>query len=348
MNNTSSKVGLDKLKLWFKSPKISPKSFILQPAAVNTITGELVNNHFLFQTTDGEPVYGNKAYFNSEYCNVELHDEAAFVSLSVDKLAGGGDNTFPCESKEQAVKVINQAYEHLNDSGFDFDWRHGIPSRIDINRTFQTDKPFRYYPALFVQLNAKYLPKIKDYGVEGCRWQGSSKQIESYDKVSEILKRGAELPAGLPENCMRLEYRVTAGKDACKVFAVPNAEQLIDKWDEYPAIYERELKNHLFRYGAKGEGFENDDKRQKAFNAEYGRQSFQKYLKFRGCSAFVNGYATADDCVHALMRNFGKSEKEANREYKKLRELMLIGGALIVERVSFQELYSEIYDKIAS
>jgi len=315
------------------------------PGGINAATGETVHEHSLYVLEDGTSVYGTKAYWNGKYSNVQFNNGGAIVQLSISKISGNGDNSYPC-TKQEAKEALDKVYNELQYNGICLDWKKGVPSRVDTFQNLTMDYPFSKYIPLFESLKPSRLTN-RTLFISTYRYQNRSKQVELYDKREEMLKRGVPIPEDFPENCLRVEFRCMKGATSKKVYGVETVEELINKWDEFPVIFKKNINKTLFLNGLSNHSMKRTTERgMRAFALNRGRNAFSDCLKFEGAKVLLKKLKTAEIGINTIMIGFENDRKTATQKYNSMMKMVAQAPVISSDTDDYQILYKELYTKI--
>lgn len=184
---------------------------------------------------------------------------ACYVQFSVPRVAWKGSNAWPINAMVLSY-VMTRVEEMVREAGLEADLRGAKITRCDLNRNMVLDEPFASYGPLMKRLDvprAKMRSYVHDTDAGGSRISGSvatgicnsnkTHALVFYDKLIEQEQQG-RATQGLPPNLARLELQVKRGKNVRKKLGIATVQDLLDRWEHLPALYEAHVLDTLFRH----------------------------------------------------------------------------------------------------
>lgn len=217
----------------------------VQPATTRINSLDSHHGYPLFSTTKGRTVYGSKAFYNDPEHKIrfDISRKGPFVHFSVPGIYHQGCNYSPVDQKGYQ-SVVDFANSQLEMAGIHTDLRNAKLSRVDLFKNIITDHPFSLYDPLFVVLHAKRM-YTRRFGSTYV-FRTGERQIVIYDKIQELRSRRIDT-SHLPDQVMRIEYRMMKGRRCRQDLSAETARGLAARWPDLPDIYTSRLKEVLFR-----------------------------------------------------------------------------------------------------
>jgi len=212
-------------------------------------------SYLLWKTEDGEHVEGCRAAANAPGVSIHMAPMrgdngqqaggmiGCKIQISLPAIAANGDNSRPI-SGDEAASVIDLVQEMVLGVGLNIDLRQLKVVRCDINRNIVLDEPYEKYEPVFTALK---MPRstTRSYRT-GKLWGNKSHQLNVYCKSVERQAKGYSNNR-LPENTIRLEYRVLSARSVRKKLQITNLQDLLDDWDALGEKFLSVLEKNLFQ-----------------------------------------------------------------------------------------------------
>jgi len=255
------------------------------------------------------------------------------------------------------MKSVNDIMQDvIYKAGIDVDIREGRCKRIDVTKDrILSEKADNYVPALATYLSFKRQSTKLEYD-NGCTLGNQSKQLGFYNRYAKLEKDGLLRNAILHENTSRLEYRLlNKGKRTwTENYGLHTFHDLVNtSMDQFNGIFIDGLKNIGLR-DKLNEDEELDIEKvrpmslitsMQQYEAAFGRNWFQTYLKHRGIVSIVEQYSL-DTLVMALSEVGGgkQSKVERSRIKATLNEAIKLNTKLSKGRSSLDYIH-EFYEQ---
>lgn len=328
----------------------------VQPTPYEARSGELVAPEAVLWEAGGKPVFGAKAYLNTERLNFTLLPTcaaggalfsgvaSAFVSCSLPKVLHGSNvEALDRDGAAEAFRIVEQ---ELAEAGVHADIQQALLSRVDLFRNIAAAEPFRCYAPVFSVLAAKRKHK-RDYGTTYL-WSNTLREVCVYDKREELSHAGK--PAtGLPKNCLRFEYRMLKPRTVLEVLDCGSTvEELLHGYSGAKKAYRNAMAHELFEAAPaeveawSGRGLERD---MVAFRERYEKQWLSRFVEAVGAVEIAK---QADlETVREIVERLSGDRNKAWRFTKRLRQYKLDFESLR-ERptVTLRSLYEELQEKV--
>jgi len=219
-------------------------------------------------------------------------------------------------------KVRDVMQDVIYKAGIDVDILEGKCKRIDVTKDrILSEKADNYVPALASFLSFKRQSTKLEYD-NGCTLGNQSKQLGFYNRYAKLEKDGLLKNAIFHENTARLEYRLLSkGKRTwTDTYNLHTFKDLVNASnDQFNDIFLDGLKNVGLKNKLNGEELDIDAIRpmslitsMQQYEATFGRNWFQTYLKHRGIVSIVEQYSL-DTIVNALSEVGGGKQSKVER-----------------------------------
>jgi len=246
---------IDTLRLSLSDYEVTRQNRLtVQPSPYNAETGQRVSDRLLWHSlTDPRPVFGVKAYCNSERFNLTIRPVGksygrgpvgcgCYVQLSVPKFHSGS-NVKPV-NRAEAGAAMQQLEQELADAGVKINISRAIVTRLDCLRDLVTCEPYSSYQPLFDLLSARRMQE-RNYGTT-YYWQNSQQTFCVYDKRQELMLSGTNC-GDLPANLLRIEHRLETGRRVKAVLGLCTVSELLKSYGDLPGHYRQALRENIFR-----------------------------------------------------------------------------------------------------
>lgn len=219
-------------------------------------------------------------------------------------------------------KVHEVIQDVIYKAGVDVDIREGRCKRIDVTKDrIMSEKADNYVSPLASFLSFKRQSTHLEYD-NGCTLGNQSKQLGFYNRHAKLEKDGLLKNSIFHENTARLEYRLLSkGKrtwtDTYNLHTFNDV--LTASTDQFNGIFVDGLKNVGLKDKLNGEELDVNAIRpmslitsMQQYEATFGRNWFQSYLKHRGIVSLVEQYSL-DTLVDALSEVGGGKQSKVER-----------------------------------
>lgn len=186
-----------------------------------------------------KPIYGEKAYINSERFNLNINQHGMQIILNPSKIL------HPFElltNGKDLQRVIEGIETELIDLGVGVSLASMNVARLDIAKQSNMPRLVSHYAPAFDQLklkgtrSAKVMHNLETFGL-----RNNSVQACFYDKIRE------QNPKALPSNFMRAEMRLTKGRAVQNYAGLKRFHEVV-KMDEagWQFVYNRWMQKKIF------------------------------------------------------------------------------------------------------
>ena len=231
---TPSNFGIDKVRLYTRDYQIKNTTCLgIQPNTKKQ--GETDTEPTLLFHSDGEPIYGAKAFHNTEDINLDINRLG--LSVLYNPTNYGGNNTLTAKPDE--LKYIAKDIEdYLQTIGVELSLDNTKITRLDTAKDSQMNKDVYLYNGAFATLNGKRTKQRVMYP-DGYRLGNTQRQGIFYDKGKE--------QTGVESNNMRCEYKALKAKEVQRSYGgiayLKDLHKVTARDIEY--FYKMNLSNHV-------------------------------------------------------------------------------------------------------
>jgi len=323
---------------------------------IDKITGQtkiIDTGQTLLYTCQGEPVYGDKVYFNHSLFQFDLKAYNGFhnpsVKFSVPKVYTGGENNLKSVGRQGLKTVFKTIESALKESGIKTNPETGIITRLDTNTDIQTDEPFYNYEDIFNTIHFKRSKIETQYSkkgiTEGFLFGNDSRQACIYDKAKE---------SDLMSNLARFENRVLKGRVFKSIYGFNEASKIFENYDNIKQIHRASLQD-LFKYNLE----EIDKNKEVPITTKDRAYLYYDFLKNKGVRNYKNLFfetLMTDPFINIDVLFEIIEEKEPGHKNlrsvkskysKKYRQLQIYKQAYLdIKNPKFLKLYNEIKTKL--
>jgi hypothetical protein len=330
---------LDKVTIWATNFDVSPLSNLqIQPRPFTLSEGQPEYENPLFTMSDGNEVYGSKAYFNSDRLNVTIErkngDQWLGVSFNPNKFSHYYEAT---TDKAQRRAQISSVRNDLEEIGLSFDYEGSRLSRVDLMKQQQLPDPLSLHHPVLSSLSAKRQTSRVHH--DTFRFGNKSHQSEVYDKSLE-----AKIP-NLP-NLTRFEIRALNGRSVNRLFGLSTISDLMEAdTEELTSRYNEHLKSSIFHaHTLPDETLASEIKLMEFYISQSQRGGVSNYLQNRGAIEVFKRFGSVDAIASALVE-VGLSRQKAHQWKTKLSRLH---SEAIAYQKRAQSETARLYDNLYS
>lgn len=347
---------IDTLQLMLTDYDAGNAELELQPATVNTKTGELTG-HFPLYVSNGSHVCGRKAFNNTGPCRVAIKavpnaqtggtQPMCTVALEVPK-ATGGSNYHPTD-KQGTEDALRRIQQHLTEIGLKTNVMTAQPARVDMFNNVIADEPYSCYAPVLRLLSGS---RMEQRGYEnGFLWENGRQQVCAYDKLQKMVRDKLSID-GLPRNTIRFEMRLLNSSKVRDTLSVKSARELLDHYDELARAYHQTMKKQLFAHSVRDVDamFASDMKAEMAwFQENAGRNWLDEWVKSCGWQ-FITQH-TNMETVLGVVAELEPDRPKLSRIRKKMNKTRFDTEAMRCigpSRRTTGQLYEEMREKVLS
>jgi hypothetical protein len=352
---------IDKCKIYTRDFKIgSSTPMIIQQGYVNSLTGEIENEGYLFNR-GGQEFSGYSAFLNREL----------FPAFSLNLIPEGHKST-RLRMEFNPNKIYFDDNFHLVDSGqFNevckflkselekADIGINIDScklgRIDLAKNINTTYPVIEYAEVFNFLRAKRMSR-RVYPTT-FEFSNTQREIAFYDKLGQLQLSNSKIPedVDLFDNIMRAEVRFKGNKVVERDTELNNLSELYnsDRYLYLGNIYRKLMQDLVFRRGGEYElkvRFVSEIELIKSFKRSGKRNVLYKYLLIDGIERNILRFGSLDNFGH-ILKEAGFERSYIHRQLINFNDLINMKCLIRVdtqEDEKFISMLEELYQKIAA
>lgn len=330
----------------------SSSNLTIAPSSYKLADGILQQENYLFDTAEGQSVYGGKAYLNTPDFQLTIapmrnSQVSCFVQFSAPKLLTG--QNFNSVGSGGLFASLNRLETQLHKQGIDCSVASADLSRLDIFKNAILDEPFAAYRPIF-QLLKFPRKKLRDYGETFLHTAGQS-QLCIYDKLAEMRETKQAMIPNI-DSAARFELRLLNKKEINTKLGIVKASELVSNYKDVKEYYRHHLGQTIFKYEpSEIEFFSKDEIVQQLQRVEQitGRNYMNNYLELIGLETILQN--TTIDTLKAAVMEVSGSRLKAYRIVKKLEKAekdLLLMKSSPQSRKTYKELYLELLQKIAA
>jgi hypothetical protein len=250
----TERVGFDKLSVICDDFRVqSSLPFGVQPAPKKAGETEALNRH-LFTTEAGEPVYGSKAYLNTDTAQFTLKGDGVLtVQVNPSKVfypKSSGSASYRLVTEPDDLSAVIQAVEdEARSNGLHFDFGNSRTYRLDVAKQVTMNRTVAEYQTAFRSLRMKYSKGSSvQHGVETFQY-GSAKsnsQVMFYDKLNELLHAEHYRSSG-SSNYLRAELRLLNAREVQQRTQARTPNELLKTpTEQLRTVYDDYLTKRIF------------------------------------------------------------------------------------------------------
>ncbi len=208
-------IGIDKVHLTIYEYKFLPvekSKFKIVPSCINS-SGEIINDILLWYDSNNQPVYGKKAYYNSDTINLDYIPKKACFLIKFNPGKVINNNNYETVNIDDLKKALKKVESEIKENlGLIIKLEEAKISRLDIQVTLELKESIApVFDALNkINVIAK-LKKTYSYKESLC-WKNTYKELCVYDKSEQC---GYNNLSNDYKKAIRFEYRLTRS-DAVK------------------------------------------------------------------------------------------------------------------------------------
>lgn len=304
------RIGVDKIRVHTRDFEIkNTLNLAIQPNA--KLQGEEQPEPTLLFSSGGEPIYGSKAYHNTDKIKLDINGFG--LSLTYNPTKYNGENKLISSGKH--ISQMSGAVEtYLQEIGVHLNVNNSKITRLDVAKDREMSKHVYQYSGAFSTINGKRT-KQRVLRPDGYRLGNRQRQGIFYDKGKE--QHGKE------SNLMRGEYKSLNSKEVQRSYggmATLNELHQIDS-SSLDYYYTLNLKNHILHENSNTKRITNkfaeiNQLSQVVREARY----FQKdlFALLGGAVGIIETFGSLENYRLFLLNN-GKKRQNADKVIKELQ-----------------------------
>jgi hypothetical protein len=237
---TYNPAGIDKLCLTTREYYVSDKKPLnIQPLMKFAGQDETnVQDGLLFEV-NSEPVFGSKAFVNTEQFSANINSHGLSVTFNPSKVL----HEYNLLTDSQALDTVCISIEdQLAQNGIHLNLKEAGVSRLDIAKQSNMPRLVSYYAPAFDQMRFKGVRSNNvNHGAETFSIRNKTVEACFYDKQKELN------PAGMPSDFMRAELRLRNTNGVRRYTGTKNLGQIIQMGQEgWNYVYTDYLTKKVF------------------------------------------------------------------------------------------------------
>ena len=345
---------VDTIKLYTGNFKIRNRNpLTVVPPKVDAYTGEEISGSILWVKDNGDPVVGERAYYNfNDNWHITIKGGRLYVQLSIPKYVSTNENIYGSGnlhpiSKDQAQKALRRVQSESKARGITIDIENCQISRLDIFKNIRLDKPFEEYLPILSELTISKM-EHKSYRTTSS-WVNTRHSLNIYDKTEEIESRTQKIVrTEISKNIIRCEYQMKKADKVRKVLNIPSGYvyELWDVWDNLESILHQFLFNNLLYNQPDKLGpmsVPNISQSMTSYKNKVKGYWLNKFFQHLGLSRAL-ALVGKDQLIKAIEKN-GDNRTFVNRWIKKINEIPP-QFYLESDNSDYSALYSELRKKL--
>lgn len=303
---------IDKVSLWTSNFQVKPEATLtIQPRAFSLSNGPSETENPLFVDTDGRPIYGQKAFANSDRYNltVERLEGSEFLSLSFNPNKFSHYYQGTTDTDQMRAQISSVGHE-LSENGIVLDFEGLKVKRLDLMKQRQLAEPLSSHRAVLSSLSAKR-QTTRAY-LDTFLIGNQQHQTTFYDKGVE-----AKIP-NLP-NLIRCEVRALRARTVQRIYGIQTVSDLLKTdLETLTEGYNRHLKGVIFSTHANpSENLASEIQKLEYYLQTYERSGVNHYLRNAGIEQVMRRFGSLETLADTL-KNLGLSPQKANGWKRKL------------------------------
>jgi hypothetical protein len=333
---------IDTIKLRAEDFQIDSSCKIqVQPACFCADTGEVIGETELFRK-NGVPVYGSKAFLNTERFHFDINFRGTFIRTEIPDYYS--KNNYYSVSGGEFYQFSKLLEKDLREAGIYTDVERANISRLDLFKNGNMKKEPLYYFPVLRSCRGKRVYK-RDYG-DTVTFLNTQRQACFYDKYNQLASKGVNV-SNIPRNTLRAEVRLTNNTVVKRCTGgITNMSELKQYYGTLKKVYEKQLTDMTFRYGTdKPEQlclFGKDYETLSYFKEQSERTAFSNWIQSEGILNIIQRYGDIENIRHLLKQVFSK--QAVSRQIKSLEKKVEALRDIKTEPESFLDLYNEMTD----
>ena len=322
-DNTFYTIGIDTIALSTENYTIADRAntnLIIVPAPV-TCNGEPLYDNVLWRNSANQPVYGKKAYCNTDNFTVNLKPRK-YLDPIVTVNFTPGQVLFNNNYETVHFAELRRATEYVQSqiaeaTGISLDLESAKITRLDIQITIEFKESLApLFDVLKEFKEVNRLKKTYDIDQSLC-WKNTQKELNIYNKTKKV--GGDYTLAGGYKNALRIEYRLMKNKSVMSSFGVSTIGQLTQtKINKVfldfikPVIERMKPKLHLTVKGNLQEIFN-------LYKEKNTDNKFSDYIYALGASAMLKRHGLNE--IKEVAKKVTNSESTFKRIIKKIEKV---------------------------
>ena len=323
---------VDTIKLSTNDFHIDASSPIqVQPHTIS-LSGESEERTPLFRDSSGKEHFGQKAFLNSDKCQLTVKNGYLFIQTNINKLSHYYQLQTDRSRRESDFRSLTH---EVQEAGIDCDFDEMSVSRLDLCKQKPLQHTLRTYHTVFSALSAKR---------QMSRMHGDTFLFMNKSRATQFYDKGAEQDIPDVQNLIRAETQLRNSKTVQRHTPFKTLSQVLRaETEELTAIYNRQLQDTIFAKTKDDVDISQDLQLIKMLQERYPRAFIDKYLSLIGIPELIRRYQTVDAFCDALLQ-IGV-ERTAVYRRKKSLSAHYQHYQLLMEQAKkeSERLYSEIY-----
>jgi hypothetical protein len=304
-NSHSSTKGLqsvqascDKLVLWTSNFEIEPKAKLtLNLHSVDLSTDEPKERFPLYHDTDGRPIYGQKAFSNNDFYQLDIETVNGSPLLNLqfnpNKVGQSGHYYQPTTDTAQRNAQIRLVNDAMQKDGIHFDFENARVKRGDFAKDRFLPDPLSAHGVVFQSLSAKRGMNRKyldTYYLGNKQWQNAT-----YDKGLQLNIPGVV-------NLTRNEMKALRGRTCQSIYGITTlADVLKTDVETFTERYNEALIDKIFHNrSASGHTNTSEIVKLSYYIDKHGQSGFGRYLQNTGIPQAINSFGSLEAMLDVI------------------------------------------------
>lgn len=256
-STASNSFGVDTLQIALRTPNMEFEPRFdceVQPMRVSSVDGKSNPPKFLYQTTSGARIHGQKAFLNTRDFQFSIvpdyNDGAPLALIQFSAKAFSENNHEPMDCAKLAHNFA-RVHDLLRQAGVKSNFDQAEIKRLDVALNIQTNEPFVHYSPILAAAQGLKRASKRDYGDGGHLFGNASWQGCVYGKEEEMRAKKAAGPP-CPPRTVRAEMRSRNSADVCRRYGLEEATvfKLCAAWQKLRPAHRKMMKEHIFNHSA--------------------------------------------------------------------------------------------------
>lgn len=310
LQNTLASV--DKVSLFTSEFQISPTACLdIQPRPFNLSEGQPEHEPPLFYDTEGRPVFGKKAYRNTDRINLDIQTRGGSPFLTLSFNPNKFRHYFEGTTDTAQMRAqISSVTHDLTEAGISLDFESMTLHRLDLMKQRQLSDPLSVHHSVLSTFSA--------------RRQASRAYLDTFlignkQHQTALYDKGVEAKVPNMENLIRCEIRALRARSVSALYGVETLSDLMrTDIEALTEAYNQHLRRNVFtNHIAPKEGIASEIRIVEYYLDTSPRNGVNLYLRNRGIEHVFRTFGSVEALTEALV-NIGLSRQKAHEWKRKL------------------------------
>ena len=310
----TSLASVDKVSVFTSDFRVSPRASLdVQPRPFSLSQEEPEHDNPLFIDTEGRPVFGKKAYQNTDRFNLDIQTRAGSpyltLSFNPNKFAHYYEGT---TDTAQMRAQISSVRHDIDQAGVHLDFDSLRLHRLDLMKQRQLSDPLSVHHSVLSTFSAKR--QLSRAYLDTFLIGNKQHQTAIYDKAIE-----SKVPN--KPNLVRCEIRALRSRSVSGLFGVDTLSDLMQSDTEtLTEAYNQHLRRNVFtNHTAPNETLASETRILEYYLETSPRNGVNLYLRNRGIEHVFRTFGSVE-ALFASLVNIGLSRQKAHEWRRKLSQ----------------------------